>query len=181
MCTIVVPFQIGNFCLLTYSTEQSPSWEANRFSPSQEITHILWNPQVHYLVHKYPPPAPILSLHPFRNKTSFCGEDLLAPRPTPNWRTTHCRLSAPAYSLYSQLPSMLEAVPPFTTWGSVMPCWQEPTHHGKIVNTLYTLYVSISDNTHMESQSVHETSRHLPRYLLMDVAKKKGGVATAVV
>ena len=33
--------------LLTYSMEQSPSWEANRFSDSQEIPHILWNPKIH--------------------------------------------------------------------------------------------------------------------------------------
>ena len=31
----------------TYSMQQSPSWEANRFSASQEISHILWNPKVH--------------------------------------------------------------------------------------------------------------------------------------
>ena len=29
-----------------------------------------------------------------------------------NWKTTPCRLSATAYSIYSQLPSILEAVPP---------------------------------------------------------------------
>jgi len=27
-----------------YSMQQSPCWEANRFSASQEIPHILWNP-----------------------------------------------------------------------------------------------------------------------------------------
>jgi hypothetical protein len=32
--------------LLTHSMQHSPSWEANRFSASQEITHILWNPKV---------------------------------------------------------------------------------------------------------------------------------------
>ena len=34
--------------ILTYSIEQSPSWEANRFSASQEFPRILWNPKVHY-------------------------------------------------------------------------------------------------------------------------------------
>ena len=41
--------------------EQSPSWEANRFSTSQEIQHILWNPKVYYRVYKSPPPVHILS------------------------------------------------------------------------------------------------------------------------
>jgi hypothetical protein len=41
--------------------EQSSSSEANRFSASQEIPHILWNPNVRNISHKCPPTVPFLS------------------------------------------------------------------------------------------------------------------------
>jgi len=58
--------------LLTYSLEQSPSWETNRFSTSQEIPHILWNPNVRYRIQKCLPPISILSqLDPAHIHTVF--------------------------------------------------------------------------------------------------------------
>jgi len=45
------------FCISTYITyslhgAENPSWEANRFSASQEFRCILWNPKVRYRIHK---------------------------------------------------------------------------------------------------------------------------------
>ena len=56
---------------LTHSIQQSPYSEANRFSASQEIPHVLWKPNVHYRIHKCPPPFLILSqLDPVHTTTS---------------------------------------------------------------------------------------------------------------
>jgi len=53
---------------------------------------------------------------------------VVSPSPnSPSWRTTPCRLSATAYSIYSQLPSISETFPLSATWGRAMPWWQRPT------------------------------------------------------
>ena len=48
--------------LLTYCMKQSPSWEVNRFSAIQEMPRILWNPMIHYRIHKCLPPVPVLRI-----------------------------------------------------------------------------------------------------------------------
>jgi hypothetical protein len=50
-----------------------------------------------------PSPSPFVA---FSNMLIFYGEESLATRPTPSWRTTPCRLSAIAYLIYSQLSSI---------------------------------------------------------------------------
>ena len=53
LLTYSLTYSLTLLYLFTYSMEQSLSWEANRFSASQEIPSILWNP--------VPPNVPILS------------------------------------------------------------------------------------------------------------------------
>jgi hypothetical protein len=50
--------------LLTYSTQHSPSWEANHFAASQEIPHILWNPNF-ITTFTIAPHLSLSSIHPY--------------------------------------------------------------------------------------------------------------------
>jgi len=57
--------------LRTHSMEQSPFWEANRFSASEAIPRILWKPKAHYRLYKCPPHLLLLSqINPVHDPTS---------------------------------------------------------------------------------------------------------------
>ena len=99
--------------------EQSPSWEADSFPASQK------NSPTFYGTRRF-----ITTVTSFASQYIFTARSCRHLAQPPSWRTTPCRLSAIIYSIYSQLPSILEAVPTSATWGRAMPWWQGPTHHG---------------------------------------------------
>jgi hypothetical protein len=81
--------------LLTYSMEETPSWEAKLFAASQEIPRILWNPKVHFLIYKCSPPVSILSQpNPVHNPISHFLEihiniNLPSAPGSPQWSLSH--------------------------------------------------------------------------------------------
>jgi len=137
--------------LHTGSMEQRPSWETNRFSDSQEIppfygTQIsiqhsqvtatccytwahtsesiqVWGTSLYFLT---------WYIFTVRN----CSK-LIQPL---SWSW----LSATAYSIYLQLPSILLAIPPFASWGHTMSWWRVPTCIGYIVSMYNKHYCFLS-------------------------------------
>jgi hypothetical protein len=62
-CSVKAQVQF-TFYLLPYSMDWSPTREADRRLAAQEIPCLLWNPKIHYRVHKNPPlDSDILSGH----------------------------------------------------------------------------------------------------------------------
>ena len=81
----------------------------------------------------------------FLNILFFTGSSCQPLAQPPSWSTTPCRLAATTYSIYSQLPSISEAVPPSATWGRAMSWWQGPTNAGLRMKNGHYVSLKISD------------------------------------
>jgi hypothetical protein len=76
------------------------SWEAANCAATQELTNILWNPKVHYRVHKSPPLVTILSQNDPVHTTPSYLRSILTP-------STHLRLVLPNGLLPSDIPTKI--------------------------------------------------------------------------
>jgi len=107
---------------LTYSTVQSPSWAANWFVASQEISRISRNPKVYYRTHKRPPPVSNLDQpNPVHKPTSHLREihpNIIHPS-TPR---------SPQGSLSLRFPHRDSIHPPILTHTRHMP---SPSHSSR--------------------------------------------------
>ena len=92
--------------------DQSLSWEANQFSASQAIPHILWNPKFHYGIHKSPPPVSILShIDPVQANISHCLKfylNIILPS-GPGSSKWSLSLSFPTKTMYTPLLAPIRA------------------------------------------------------------------------
>ena len=123
--------------------EQRPSWKTNQFSARQEIPQFYGKQNfitaitgAYHLSLSWA--HNIGSIQVWGTKLYFVTWYVLKvssfshPTQPLSWSTTPYRLSMTAYSIYSQLPSIFEAVPQSTTWGRANLRWQAPTYLGYI-------------------------------------------------
>ena len=122
--------------------EQSPSWQANRPSATQEIHRILWNPKVHYIIDNSLPSVPILSqIDPIHAPHPISLRSILI-------LSYHLRLSLPS--------GLLSSGPP------PKPCM----HLSSAPYLLHVLPISVFLVWSPEKYSVRSAEHRAPRYVV---------------
>jgi hypothetical protein len=129
--------------ILTYSMEQSPSWEANEFPASQEFLvfygtrrFITAFTSAHHLSLSWASTVPVQ----VRGLLFSCFATLYFLR----WGVVNSSNSQAGEPPFVGCPQLfiqyIRSYPPYwrpTTWGGAMPCWEGPTDHGCYLHTFF--------------------------------------------
>jgi hypothetical protein len=112
---------------LTHSLmELNPSWEAANCAATQELARILWNPEVHYRVHKSPPLVPIPSqIDPIHSIPSYLSKiHFNIVHPPTSWSSQWSRFSCllVSYSLTHGAEPFLR-ICQFCSYSKNIPYW----------------------------------------------------------
>jgi hypothetical protein len=170
-----VIFKLKLTYLLTYTLHWTgPSWEANRFSGSQEIPRILY-PKVHFRVYKSPPPVPILSqINPVKLLNIHLNIILPSASGSPQWplslrflhQNTVCT-STLSHTCYMPRPSNSRFRHPNNIWWGVrinynLVDWlfnnPAPSHVYFSRTGLGSAYTSLADGNHVLRAQLREVS-----------------------
>jgi hypothetical protein len=91
--------------------ELSPSWEAANCAATQELRSVLWNPKVHYSVHKSPSLVPIPSqINPIYTIPAHLPKiHFKIVHPPTSWSSQW----SPSFRLSHQYPTCIAPLPPF--------------------------------------------------------------------
>jgi hypothetical protein len=168
--------------------EQCPSWEANRFSASQGIPSILWNPKVRYYIYKCPPPFLILSqLDPvhtltFHSLKIHLNIVLLSMPGSPKWSLSHrlphqnpvyaspllsIRATCPAHLILLDTPEQYWWVPVTTAWRFLRLRMEELSPIWRVVANILNKQSRTSDKGCSSSLGLGEvlTTPHLKNWM----------------
>jgi hypothetical protein len=136
----------------------SPSWEAAYCAATQELPNILWNPKVHYHVHKSSPLVPILSqIDPVHTTSSYRSKiHFNIVRPPTSWSSSFLTKILYAFLFFS-----IRATCPVQLFNTSVNCYRQTS----LGNRCLEYWASGSETYEFGNRNVNawQISKHLDK------------------